>query len=630
MKPFCKFVRLVLAPVVIAQAVLIDSRIARQASVLRIQASAEEGPLFPVNVAYDWQTHDPTKGITIVMDANSGALKATSGISTTRAAAWGYMKEELSKDGWIKLFVQTTDSSRVPNDIRMYAAGFVEGLLSAVRISQFYSNSFQTLMKDENNAAAINNLKRVFEDELKFVQSKTNIHAGTASVEPADPYWKQIRYQYMQMWALKDAYNFVAAANGVRQLSLLDFMFINSHAELPELLQAYAPDAMKKRPSFLLQGDAMNPARQRALRGNSNNEGNATSQEADHDWEERLSKNGHCSALVRLASENKDLFVGHTTWGDYGKMTRIFKYYHFDLAGANTKAKLVGFSSYPGCISSTDSFYMLNSGLVVMDTSLEILNANVYDRVSKNNHVPDFMHIMAANRMASSAAHWAVLFSEVNSGTGNSQWMIIDYNRFVPSKPIPDGTLWVLEQVPGITMKKDMTSWLRDKGYWASYNRPYFEQTRTMSGHTEAEKKHGALYSYENGPRASILKKVTPLSEHLMDMRGIMNRNMWQSEGIPTKSPGHAISARMDLSFSKIPNGGIDAKVANRCLFRAMQCQAISGPSHDSQKIFKWKGGDVDVMKGWPHLGLPDTWDFNWVQMTPTAPLSSLADVESC
>merc|ERR1719181_939285 len=178
--------------------------------------------------------------------------------------------------------------------------------------------------------------------------------------------------------------------------------------------------------------------------------------------------------------------------------------------------------------------------------------------------------------------------------------------------------------------KKDMSFQLRDKGYFASYNRPYFEEVRKVSGHTMAEQKYGALYSYDNGPRAAIFHKVAPLAEHLMDMRGIMNRNTWPNEGVLPNEPGHAISARMDLSFSKIPNGGIDAKVVNRCLFRSMQCQAISGPSHDKQSVFKWMDGAADNMKGWPHLGLPDVWNFGWVQMTPTAQLSHLVDVDQC
>lgn len=606
----------------------------RQASLLELKADATQtnGPLFPVSMGFDWKKHDPAEGVSVEMDKASGSLRMKAGVSTKADdVAWGYMKDELSVDGWIKLFLQTSDSTSVSNDVRMYAAGFIEGLLTATRISQFYSNFYQTIMKDETNAQALTSIRKVFEDEIEFVKKNSNLRPGVMSTEPEDPYWKHMRYQFMQMWAMKDAYNFAAQAKGVRTLDLVDFMVINSHAELPGLMQAYTPEAVRKRrafqknpTSFLYKGTTLKSS---VLMDN------ATDTQVDHDWEERLIKRGRCSALVRLAPEGRDLMVGHTTWGDYTKMTRIFKYYNFDLSGAHTKAKTIGFSSYPGCISSTDDFYLMDNGLVVMDTSLEVLNRELYNRVPdfpSNAHVPDFMHVMTSNRMAASAPHWASLFSEKNSGIGNAQWMAVDYNRFVPGKPVPDNTLWVVEQVPGMSFKKDVTYFLREKGYFASYNRPFFPEVRTASGHTQAEAKYGALYSYENGPRASIFKKVAPLSQHLMDMRGIMNRNVWPNEGVTPSDPGHAISARMDLGFSKIPNGGIDAKVVNRCLFRAMQCQAISGPPHVDQGVFKWRDGGADLMQGWPHLGLPDVWNFDWIQMSPSSKLKHMVDIEKC
>ena len=42
---------------------------------------------------------------------------------------------------------------------------------------------------------------------------------------------------------------------------------------------------------------------------------------------EMRSKTGSCSALVKLAPDNEDLYVGHDTWGPYNAMYRIFKVY---------------------------------------------------------------------------------------------------------------------------------------------------------------------------------------------------------------------------------------------------------------------------------------------------------------
>ena len=44
----------------------------------------------------------------------------------------------------------------------------------------------------------------------------------------------------------------------------------------------------------------------------------------DEAWEMRMRKS-RCSAFVRLADQNSDILVGHATWDDYSKMTRIFK-----------------------------------------------------------------------------------------------------------------------------------------------------------------------------------------------------------------------------------------------------------------------------------------------------------------
>lgn len=353
----------------------------------------------------------------------------------------------------------------------------------------------------------------------------------------------------------------------------------------------------------------------------------------DRDWENLLSKKGHCSAFVRLGNENSDIFIGHTTWDDYSKMTKMFKYYDFSLPGA-TAASKVAMSSYPGCVSSTDDWYMLSSGLVVADTTLEILNPRLYDRIPEfptNSHIPNFMHVMICNRMAKTAAQWTVLFSERNSGTNNAQWLVVDYNQFRKGESLPDGTFWVVEQIPSIVHKADMSPWLRTNGFFASFNRPHFEPIRAETGHTAAQLKYGPLFSWANSPRAQIFERLAPNVDNLFLMRTAMQRNNFPNEGIVPNEPGHAIAARMDLDpVSQLPNGAIDSKVINRCLFKNFQCQAISGPTHQAQQVFRWRDGDTDLFPGWPHLGLPNVWNFEWVQMTPSRQINRVVDIPNC
>merc|ERR1719401_767647 len=98
----------------------------------------------------------------------------------------------------------------------------------------------------------------------------------------------------------------------------------------------------------------------------------------DAHWESRLARSGRCSALVRLAAGNQDILLGHATWSDYSQMTRIFKYYKFSLRGAGSVTTLMALSSYPGAVSSTDDFYIMDSGLAIMETSLTLLNPTVW------------------------------------------------------------------------------------------------------------------------------------------------------------------------------------------------------------------------------------------------------------
>ena len=55
----------------------------------------------------------------------------------------------------------------------------------------------------------------------------------------------------------------------------------------------------------------------------------------------------------------------------------------------------------------------------------------------------------------------------------NNQWMIIDYSLFTPHAQLPDGTLWIIEQLPGKTRAADVTDFLRRDGRCACCAREF-------------------------------------------------------------------------------------------------------------------------------------------------------------
>lgn len=73
---------------------------------------------------------------------------------------------------------------------------------------------------------------------------------------------------------------------------------------------------------------------------------------------------------------------------------------------------------------------MLSSGLVTLETTIGNDNASLYDFITPDDVILEWMRSMIANRLAVDGNDWANTFLLLNSGTYNNQWMIVDYNKF--------------------------------------------------------------------------------------------------------------------------------------------------------------------------------------------------------
>eukprot|EP00929_Paragymnodinium_shiwhaense_P034520 TRINITY_DN18766_c0_g1_i2.p1 TRINITY_DN18766_c0_g1~~TRINITY_DN18766_c0_g1_i2.p1 ORF type:complete len:682 (+),score=159.08 TRINITY_DN18766_c0_g1_i2:146-2191(+) len=574
--------------------------------------------LYEVQVNLEIEAFDTEKGVSMVFAKDSHSMRLDPGYAPDDGFAFGSFSDTIEKTGWSQLTMSVSESPNIPNNAKIYAAGYAEGLMTSVRISEFYANTFRLLLR---KGEVVRVLKDVIQKKLMYWREMTRLEQHLIAEEPDDPYWKQVRYVLVQLWGICDGYNFAARHFGVHSLALEDLILINLGGELPQLVEAYGGDAAE---SFLQTGLMRHrgqrqeqAAHEQAVPGNRSAEDPLD----DAHWEKRVADSGRCTALVRLTESNGDILFGHTTWDDYSRMIRIFKYYTFNFRGAGTVAKQIGFSSYPGAVSSTDDYYVLDSGLAIMETSIEVLDTAVWGRMPRSPGIPTFAHVMAVNRLAKNAVDWSRLFTaNADSTYYAAQWMVLDFNKFTVKQPLPPNAFWVVEVIPGLTHSEDKTANLMAEGYWGSFNRPFFEEIREVSGHAAAEKSHGALYSWDKNPRAEIFKKQAPITDTLFDMRGLMTRNLWPNAGVTPSGPGHEISARMDLSTTQpLPNGGIDAKITSACLVKKLGVQAESGPSHSVLGPFAWRAPDGrEMFPGWPHQGLPNIFNFNFIEITPT------------
>jgi len=315
-----------------------------------------------------------------------------------------------------------------------------------------------------------------------------------------------------------------------------------------------------------------------------------------------------CSGLVRLLPDRSNIFVGQTTFNGYAYMLRVFKHFKLNLHNPMNHGQTMSFSARPGDLESKDDYYIMSSGLSVIETSLAIFNKELYQRLSPQT-VPNWIRLTVANRMATSAKHWTEIFSVHNSGTHNNQWLILDYSIFKPHvAKLKPNTLMLLEQIPGYIESADMTTFLETEGYFPSYNIPYFRDVFNVTGYAAHN------YSYRNDPRAKMFKAYHSSVHTLEDMKYFMNSNDYHHDPFSQNDPCFAISARCDLlSSGPYAFGGIDSKVIDYANAMQMRTMAISGPTHQTVPAFEWNSQFDDV----PHLGMPKRWDFDWQTMTP-------------
>jgi len=225
-----------------------------------------------------------------------------------------------------------------------------------------------------------------------------------------------------------------------------------------------------------------------------------------------------------------------------------------------------------------------------------------------------YWRAMLANYNAANGPDWISWFCQQNSGTYDNQWMIVDLKLFTPGmSTLPANLLWIAEVVPGVCMSADVTSTLTTQGYWASYNIPYFPYLYQISGFAAEYKKNGDEYSYSQCSRAKIFARDAPNVTDYAGFQSLMDSNNYVNDPYSNGQADEAIMARGDLIKGfPVPTGAIDSKTSNYAKAMAMACDAKQGPTHQSLPVFQWS----EFTKV-PHAGQPDSFDFDYVVMSP-------------
>jgi len=506
-----------------------------------------------------------------VVSQTLSARFATSSRSSIYAS-WASAENDVAtatyqfEEGWGKFWVHA--NSNAEPEAAVFAAGYLEGYMMKSDIEHVFSNVYADWFASGPAYAVWRSAPMATASAVGAWLDENLAWVRGAAAQGASPFWRELGLVLAQLDGLGAG---LRAAGS--WLTPADVLLMNADGDLEDLVATL----------------------------------NATGS----------GRRDRCSALIKLLPDRSDILFGHATWDHYGLMVRSLKVYDFQLRGRPRRA--ITFSSSPGFLTSLDDFFITSRGIAVIETTNGVKEYGSLRQHISTRSVLTWMRTLVATSLAETGPMWAEFFSAGNSGTYNNQWMVLDFNRFKPGRALAPGTLVVLEQIPGYVEWHDMTEDLELAGYWASYNVPVFPAISNRSG-------FGAGL-HATSPRANIFRQKQRHIADVGDLQQLIRYNDWHRDPLSMSDPCNAISSRCDLNAISSPSwqleGGIDAKVSNVEMSRAMVFIAQNGPTADQQPAFDWR--QVPQHLAPAHLGEPEIFNFRWTSFGPSPPLPAAA-----
>jgi hypothetical protein len=253
--------------------------------------------------------------------------------------------------------------------------------------------------------------------------------------------------------------------------------------------------------------------------------------------------------------------------------------------------------------------------------------------------------------MAVNGSDWGSIFCRENSGTYNNQWMVVDFNvihreALSSGKAVgfaATGSLQVIEQMPNMCINRDQSAFADNQTYWSSFNRPFYREMYEWAGTKDMFDLHGDYFSYYENYRRLIFARNQSNVVDVATMQELIRYNNYLHDplsivpykagnncsGFPTRNAETSISARSDLTpidsqwcdltfdIGAQNMAGIDGKVISLRDTLANGFSALSlvnGPMNGGLSnipVFQWNTSFYGKLV--PHLGMPNTFNFPWV-----------------
>lgn len=580
-------------------------------------------------------------------------LTNTKEVNYKLIAKVNYIKSINNSEGWNKLHIKTyNDKEGVVNSLlQCYTAGYLEGFISFDDISNYFNN-IHVFFRDYSKES-LDNLYKIYDlvynSLIKKLESPEFLNDLEKKTQQEKEQWNYYFCILMQLDGLVNGYNSNIEDNNIqnlkKKLSLLDFLLINSEGNYGDIKSVIEMSDIKK---YDL-ADNIDFSSKETLEKVFN------TSDINKIWRNML-KHSHCSVIVKLVKDMNgkyDIFAGHDTWSSYAELVRTLKTYDFAFDSEfyknheNTsdyaiqdpliinQRKRISFSSYPGVLFSGDDFYVLDSNIVLLQTTLNVLNQYRYQKlIDFENYVPEFMRLMAINYTATSGKNWADLYKSSKNSLYITQWIVVDYKELEKVNNLNNNLdsdfnnlkniAFLLEEIPRNIFVKDVTKELFKNTYLGSFNLPAFSESLEILGYN---KLRFNLDNPDINDRGFILKNINSSIIDSNSFALAISHNRYNTSSVGNfindpsiRDPSKAMMARYDLTDDTSDNyfGGIDYKFVNSELVKNLEFKAKLGPTYNEDiKPFEFHFKGQDVVNKKYYLGIPKKIKFSEILFGP-------------
>jgi hypothetical protein len=500
------------------------------------------------------------------------------------ADAWVEFIDSYSEIGWGKVYVWTNGSR--PSYNQMFCAGYADGYATAARIREAFDNYNESLLLNEttgqyNEPGWPSSWRDWFTANIAYVRNQSKL---------PDPYWVRTGLILAQFDGLLAGNNARAAELGLPLLSELDLWILQSAGDIGDLEEILESSVPKREPELKL----------------------------------------HCTALIKLAPGNSDIYFAHTTWSDVRDLHAYLKEYNLNVPEFTSRR--VSISTRTGLIGSVDDFWTNDRGLLVFETTINNFNKTLYELYTKSESVLTWMRSYHTMWASDAGEPWTQHFARENSGTYNNEYIILDTKKWTAGQPPPPGLIWMIEQMPGFTKSADMTGLFTNKTYIEGINAPQFREIWDIADYTGEQKRDpdkAGFWSFDDQIREYLIVRDAPNLSSYAAFQEFMQYNDYLHDPlmkIPEtgeREPAQGILARYDLRpengtawGARRHFGGLDVKTVSVKAWLAGHAwdARLGMPQNLTRGIPPFNFSD------WPaihHHGLPDVGVYDWTSFPP-------------